>query len=538
MKNIISSWNILSFQKKITAIVATLVMFAAIYLMASYAAKPSMSLLYADLQDAAASDVLSALEQRGVSYSVRGSAIYVPHSLKDSLRLELAGDGLPNNGPRGYELLDSLSGFGTTSQMFDATYWRAKEGELARSILASPSISSARVHIAQKQASVFSQTQTVTASVFIVSTSGRPDGSAIQAFQHLVASAVPNLEPNSVTIVDANGILTPSEYSKANANTALDISSVLKERVTRLLEARVGQGNVIVEVSVDTNNQTEQIVERRFDPEGRVAISTDTEERTRRSEGAEGSLTVASNLPDGEANNAKGSTSADNETRERINYEVSETTREISRDAGEIKRLTVAALINGIVDISPDGTETFTPLGTQDLAALEELIASAVGFDEARGDLITIHSMQFSNIRLEGTTAKILPWYNNIFEISSIIKIALFGLIALIVGLTVIRPLFKAPNSTTPPVSNSLNKLDESLPILDNNQLNFNEPTSDLPMLVTEESVFDQQLDLENTAENGPTTQLKSLIDTHKEETIQILESWINEKNDMTHENI
>lgn len=529
LENIISSWKVLTFQKKILAIAATLFMFSTLFLMTSYAAQPSMSLLYADLEDAAASDVLSALEQRGVKYDVRGSAIYVPHDQKDSLRLDLAGEGLPNNGPRGYELLDALSGFGTTSQMFDATYWRAKEGELARSILASPSISSARVHIAQKQASVFSQTQNVTASVFIVSKSGRPDTASIQAFQHLVASAVPNLDPTSVTIVDSSGILTTGDAQPQNRNSALDISSILKERVTRLLEARVGHGNVVVEVSVDTNNQTEQITERRFDPEGRVAVSTDTEERTSRSEGAEAGLTVASNLPDGEADTTKGSTSADNETRERINYEVSETTREISRQSGDIQRLTVAALINGIVEISPNGTEIFTPLDTQDLTALEELIASAVGFDENRGDLITIHSMQFNNIDFEGTAANDLVWYNNIVDLSSILKIALSGLVSLIIGLTVIRPIFRKNSSVEQENPISLNTLDESLPVLNSDPINFSENTNDLPMLVSEDSVFDQNPPLGTSNENEPALRLKALIDNHKDETIEILESWITE---------
>jgi flagellar M-ring protein FliF len=284
-----------------------------------------------------------------------------------------------------------------------------------------------------------------------------------------------------------------------------------------------------VEVSVDTNNQTEQITERRFDPEGRVAVSTDTEERTSRSEGAEAGLTVASNLPDGEADTTKGSTSADNETRERINYEVSETTREISRQSGDIQRLTVAALINGIVEISPNGTEIFTPLDTQDLTALEELIASAVGFDENRGDLITIHSMQFNNIDFEGTAANDLVWYNNIVDLSSILKIALSGLVSLIIGLTVIRPIFRKNSSVEQENSISLNTLDESLPVLNSDPINFSENTNDLPMLVSEDSVFDQPPPLGTSNENEPALRLKALIDNHKDETIEILESWITE---------
>jgi len=94
--------------------------------------QPAKALLYAGLEEAAAGEVIQALEARNIAYEVRGDAIYVPSPARDELRLMLASAGLPANSHTGYELLDSLTGFGTTSQMFDAAYWRAKEGELAR----------------------------------------------------------------------------------------------------------------------------------------------------------------------------------------------------------------------------------------------------------------------------------------------------------------------------------------------------------------------------------------------------------------------
>ena len=99
-----------------------------------------MALIYGGLDSAQAGEVIAGIERAGVPYEVRGDAIYVASDQRDRLRMDLAAEGLPAAGSTGYELLDGMSGFGTTSQMFDAAYWRAKEGELARTILALPNV--------------------------------------------------------------------------------------------------------------------------------------------------------------------------------------------------------------------------------------------------------------------------------------------------------------------------------------------------------------------------------------------------------------
>ena len=145
-------------------------------------------------------------------------------------------------------------------------------------------------------------------------------------------------------------------------------------------------------VSVDTVTESEAIRERRFDPETRVAISTYTEEVTNSSsEAGGGQVTVASNLPDGDGNaGGDSSSSQNNQTRERVNYEVSETEREIVRAPGAIKRVTVAVLVNGN-EVETDAGETnIEPRSEEELEALRELVSSAVGYDEARGDVITL----------------------------------------------------------------------------------------------------------------------------------------------------
>ena len=130
---------------------------------------------------------------------------------RDSLRMTLAAEGLPANSGAGYELLDGLSGFGTTAQMFDAAYWRAKEGELARTIRANPQIKSARVHIAQAPEMPFQANVPPKASVTVTTAGGGLSTAQARAIRHLVAAAVPGLLPEAVAVIDSVGGLIPGE---------------------------------------------------------------------------------------------------------------------------------------------------------------------------------------------------------------------------------------------------------------------------------------------------------------------------------------
>ncbi len=280
MQNLVSIWSALDFRKKAIVLGATLAMFFAILGLARLAGEPRMVLLYAGLESGTAGQIVASLEQRGVAHEVRGDSIYVDVNERDSLRMALAAEGLPAAGGAGYELLDNLTGFGTTSQMFDAAYWRAKEGELARTILAAPDVRTARVHIAQAPAGPFRRDERPTASVTVTTASGSLSEDQASAFRHLIASAVAGMRPEDVQVIDAVGGLIGAETDEMGAS-ALDRAEEIRRNVERLLEARVGRGKAVVEVSVDVVTDSEQITERKFDPQGRVAISSETEDAAR-----------------------------------------------------------------------------------------------------------------------------------------------------------------------------------------------------------------------------------------------------------------
>ena len=535
MQQISTIWNALSAQKRVIVLAATVAMILGILAMSRMASSPSMALLYAGLENGAAGEVVEALEKRGVQYEVRGGAIFVPMAQRDTLRMTLASEGLPANSNKGYELLDGLSGFGTTSQMFDAAYWRAKEGELARTIVANPLIATARVHIANSTANPFQRDVTPSASISVSTTGEVLSAAQARALKYLVASAVPGLVAENVAVIDGKGGLIGSEDETGSGQTADDKASALRDRVQRLVEARVGLGNAVVEVSVDTVTESESIREHRFDPESRVVISTDTEEQSSTSQDSGGgNVTVASNLPDGQGGGSDSSSSQNSETRERVNYEVSETTREVTRSPGAIKRLTVAVLVNGTYQTAADGAQTFVPLPEVELGALRDLVASAVGFEEARGDDITIRSLPFERQEGLGSGPVEPGWFAMTLDPMSLIQMAVLALVTLILGLFVVRPILSGSSKralAAPDGTLALAGGGATGEVLDG-EIDTGD-FAELPALAGGGDFGGMgMVDFESPVSEDPVDRLRNLIEERKTETVEILRSWLDETED------
>ncbi|TCS66287.1 flagellar M-ring protein FliF [Primorskyibacter sedentarius] len=531
MQQLITLWNALDLRRKVIISGATVAIFAAVLGLSRMATTPSMDLLYAGLEPVAAGEVVAALTQRNAAYEIRGSSIFVESDRRDELRMTLAAEGLPANGTQGYELLDSLSGFGTTSQMFDAAYWRAKEGELARTILASPSVTSARVHIANVGSNPFQRDLKPSASLSVATGGGQLAAPQARAFRYLVASAVPGLQPDDVAVIDGKGNLVAGDEELSSATTAEDRAEMLRNRVQRLVEARVGFGNAVVEVSVDTVTESELITERRFDPDARVIISTDSEEvSTEEEDQGGGNVTVASNLPDGEAANTDSSKSRNSETRERVNYEVSETRREITRLPGAIKRLSVAVLVNGISTTNADGTKVFEPLPDTEIEALHALVASAVGYEESRGDDITIRSLAFEPRHAIGTEALPQPWMNWNLQPMRLVQMAVLAVVALILGLFVVRPVLSRPQPNALPAPDATAIGNGELPAL-TGEIDDGDGRFSSVQLVEKDQAAAA---VGYGDENDPVDRLRGLIAERREETVEVLRTWLDEKEPAT----
>ncbi len=525
LQNLISLWSSFDARRRVVIIGTTLVVFLAVIGLARMAGTPGMGLLYAGLDGASAGEVVAALEQRGVVYEVRGDSIYVDTAQRDSLRMTLAADGLPATGAAGYELLDGLSGFGTTSQMFDAAYWRAKEGELARTVLANTQIQAARVHIAQAPSQAFRRDQRPTASVTVTTALGNLPVAQANALKHLVAAAVAGMLPEDVAVIDTvGGLIDTGGGDAPTTGKAQDRATEIRANVERLLAARVGPGRAVVEVALDLVTESETVVERRFDPQGRVAISSETQEKTGSSSEPGGAVTVASNLPEGDAAGSANGKSQTSETSERLNFEVSETTREVLRAPGSVRKLSVAVLVDGQQIVAEDGTVTWTARTDEELAVLRELVASAVGLDEVRGDVLTLKSLAFEPIAAVGTLAEahLLAAFAPI-NIMTAIQVAVLAVVALILGLFVVRPILTAQARPVLGLSSQASQL--ALPGGPSNGPRVLSGEIDdgtgLPPFSVNAANGAKELP------NDPVARLRRLIEERQVESVEILRGWM-----------
>ncbi len=454
MEQILGFWNALDTRRRVALLAALGMALATVLVIARIAATPSMSLLYAGLEGARAGDVITALDQRGIRYEVRGDSIWVEARLRDETRMSLAAQGLPANTSSGYELLDGLSGFGTTSQMFDAAYWRAIEGELSRTIMSSPHVRAARVHVAHGGAQPFRRDRQMSASVTVTPASGAFTPVQAQALRFLVASAVPGLSPEGVAVIDSatGAVVADDDNGRMHGG---ERAAELRRNVERLLEAHVGRGRAVVEVNVETTTDRERVHERVIDPDSRIAVNEETEERdATATDTRPGAVTVASNLPDGDAAAGDGrSDTRERQSRERRSWDVSHTQREIERAPGAIRRLTVAVLLDGVRAPDADGVMQWSPRPEAELAALQELVESAVGFDAERGDVITLRSLPFEPAAvLEGGEGPGLVERLGL-DLMALIRLAALALVLLILALFVIRPILRAARPDDRPLS-------------------------------------------------------------------------------------
>lgn len=447
MSQLIDTWQALDLRRRVILVGAIILTIVAVLSLAQIATRPGMSLLYSGLDPATAGEVVGALEQMNVKAEVRGDAIFVAEDERDRVRLALARDGLPRQGQAGYELLDQLSGFSATADMFNAAYWRAKEGELARTILSSPGVVAARVHIAVPNRRPFARDGAApTASVTVTMAGGTLTMAQATSIRYVTALAVANLSPDQVAVIDSRSgmVLAPgSENPMTSAsNEAAEREQKLKSEIESLIAARVGRDRARVSVAVETDREAETIVERRLEPDTRVTLHSDTEEITDSSKGGGGNVTVASNLPAGDAGGGEDRQSARTETRERVNYDYSEVRRETVRQAGAIRRISVAVLVDGVIAGTADGSSEWQPRAKEELDALRELVIAAIGYDESRGDIVTVESMAFQPDATPGALVEVSSIMRFVERNAmTLIQLTFLTVVVAVLAMAVLKPL-------------------------------------------------------------------------------------------------
>lgn len=333
---------------------------------------PNLAPLYTGLSLEDSSAIVTELQTANVPFELRGDGdtILVPRDQITTLRMSLASSGLPQRGQVGYEIFDQQSTLGATSFVQNINNVRALEGELARTIASLNRIKSARVHLVLPERELFRRERKDPSASIVLSVRGELSSGEIRAIQHLVASAIEGLTPTRVSIVDDQGNLLASgteddaagAMSGQAAERTLGFENRLRTRVEDMLANVVGAGRARVEVAAEIDFNRSTTTQETFDPDGQVVRSTQLRENQNLSNGATGQVTVANELPGASQNNGAAGTSEQGTSSEEVtNYEISKTTQTAVTEAGAVKRLSVAVVVDGVYTTDPQGAPVYTP---------------------------------------------------------------------------------------------------------------------------------------------------------------------------------
>ena len=419
-------------------------------------ATPGYGLLYGDLDAKDSGQIVQKLEASGVPYQLKGdgTSIMVPVDQVARVRMLMADENLPHGGSVGYEIFDKSDAFGTSSFVENINQVRALEGELERTIASINLIGSARVHLVLPRREIFTRERQQPSASIVVKLRGADHLSSPQvaAIQHLVASAVPDLTPDRVSIVDTDGNLLArggGDNDTSAGSNAEDMQASYENRLSRrieeLVERSVGPGKARVDVHVDMDFDRVTTNSESYDPNGQVVRSTQTvtESNDTNQGAATQGVSVANNLPNAQA--AAPAPTSDrtrgSRNEETINYEISKTVRNQVSEAGQVKRQSVAVLVDGTYATGADGARKYTPRSADELKQITALVRSAVGYDDKRGDTVDVENLPFAPVDEPPSTgpAQIMG-----FDKSDMLHMGetlILAVVAVLVILLVIRPL-------------------------------------------------------------------------------------------------
>jgi flagellar M-ring protein FliF len=426
-----------------------------------WARGPSYSLLYSQLGDRDAGDVVQALQAAKIPYRLNGSAIQVPESEVHDARLKLASQGLPHGTGRGLELIEESGAFGVSELMEGARYQHMLETELARTIASLQPVENARVHLALPKQSVFVRDRRPgSASVMVQLYSGRSlEDAQVAAIVHLVASSVPDLQASEVTVVDQQGRLLTMPDSSQDMQLSTQqfdhmrrVEGAYARRIEDLLTPLVGVDRVRATVTVDMDFTVAEETRETFNPEKPAIRSeqTSNEQHTGGDLGAAGIPGALSNQPPAggtatppatavaQTNAVAPATSSSNQATR--NFEVDRTVAHVRQPTGNIKRINAAVVIDNWTRPAEKGKTESVPLSDDELARFTSLAREAVGFDEARGDSVNVVNAPFHTETVSPLEPQ--PWYE-LPLVRELLKQGLGALLVIGVLLVLVRPIVR-----------------------------------------------------------------------------------------------
>jgi flagellar M-ring protein FliF len=523
-------------------------LFGLLVVLANHAPTAQMALLYAELDGREAAQMVDALDRQQIPYQLgaNGTQILVPADKVSQARISLARDGLPSGGSIGYELLDRADSLTATQAQQRMAEQRALEGEIARTIRTISGIKAARVHLVLPRREPFSLEQQDAQASVMVSTarSVRIDQETVAAIINLTAGAVRGLRAKNVSVVDSNGAVLAragvAAQGTSGATSPDDIKRAAEARLSRaveeMLERSLGAGRVRVEASVAMDFERVQETQEKYDPDGQVVRSTQTTSDTSKTSEATPTTSVQNNLPNADAGSAAtGSQNAKQE--ETTNYEIGKTVRTVLRDQPQIRKISLAVMVDGIDEKGADGVMKWQERPATDLAKIAKLVQSAIGYDAARGDRVEVVTMRFSN-PIDVTAEAPAGLFGTPLDKSDLMRLGQTGLLvaaAFIALLMVVRPTVNRLIALGTPEANArigdvvpgqllAAGLDSSLAAGDAAMGLLGGPDGGDPDAMVTLAKVDGQLRVSSLR------RMTELVEQHPDQTLSIIRSWIQQE--------
>ncbi len=499
------------------------------------------ALLYSNLDMREAGSITQALEQAGVKYEVKGdgSTIMVNRDEVASTRLLLSSQGLPTAGSVGYEIFDDSNALGQTDFVQQLNRQRALEGELARTIRSLDGVTSARVHLVLPKRQLFEEAAEEPSASITMGVGGRaPTPEQVRAVQNLVAGAVPRMTPARVTVVDQHGKTLSAGGESFAGEMADSRKSEVEQRIAKtvkaLVESVVGPGKARVNVTAELDLARVTLQEETYDPDGQVVRSEQTVEESANENEANdnGMVTADANIPGGlgAPDAGAGIASASGRTESTTNYEISKTVRTEVNEPGKVQRLSVAVAVDGVRPVGEDGAPgEYAARSEEEMARIEQLVRTAVGYNEERGDQVTVVNMPFdAPAELGGVEASnpLTDFDKN--DIMRAIELAILAIVAILIVFFVVRPLLKNAGGGS-----------GGLPMQTITRVVTTSPDGQTVVGIDPDSLalpgpdaLEQKIDIariEGQVKASSVKRVADFVETHPEQSVSILRSWLHE---------
>jgi flagellar M-ring protein FliF len=521
----------------VAALVIAIITVASIYLN-----RPAYETLYVGLERSDINQMGLVLGEAGIDFDVAsdGTTFMVTAGKAAQARMLLAEKGLPTSTNAGYELFDNVGSLGLTTFMQEITRIRALEGEIARTIQSIGGIRAARVHIVLPERGSFRrEEQKPTASV-VIRASGMDGQRSASAIRHLVAAAVPGLNADNVTVLDSSGTLLasgddPSNSSLAHSMTVeQSVAGNIEANIRRALAPYLGPENFRASVRATVNTDQRQTEETIFDPDSRVERSVQVvrSEDSANQRSAANPTTVEQNLPTANVEETTGPESSEqSERREEItNYELNSKRIATVSNGYTLSKLSIAVVVNQARLSEILGANATDAQVQERVAEIRELVVSATGFDEARGDIVNVSAVEFmaDETALEPAGAGILDTIAR--QSGTLINAAAFIVVVFLVVWFGLRPMTALIAGPANAEGRSFDEVQRSLPNKTGEQAAITDGTAGGEQNAQQQGGFVMQQagseDIRQRIKPAPQERLARMVDLSEERTAQILRKW------------